>query len=221
MYVVVMGGGKVGSYLAQSLMARGHDVAVIEQRPHVVDRLALELPSRVLIIQGDGCDDGCQADAGAARCQVFAAVTGEDTDNLVACQVARTVHGVQRVVARVNSPKNERIFTEMGIEAIASTNLIVGMIDQELTAGEIRTLISLSRGDLAIVQMTYGQLAGATSAHPAELDLPATCVLVALMRGDDVIPVRGGTEIRPGDEVIALTRIQDEEKLKKALQARG
>ncbi|NLT34997.1 MAG: TrkA family potassium uptake protein [Gaiellales bacterium] len=218
MYVVVVGGGKVGSYLAQSLLARGHDVAVIEQRPHVVERLALELPSRVLIIQGDGCDDGCQADAGAAHCQVFAAVSGEDTDNLVACQVARAVHRVQRVVARVNSPKNERIFAAMDIEAISSTNLIVGMIDQEVTAGEIRTLISLSRGDLAIVQMTYGQEGGSASAHPAELDLPATCVLVALVRGEEVIPVRGGTEIRPGDQVIALTRIQDEATLKKALR---
>ena len=109
MYIVVNGGGKVGSHLAQMMTRSGHDVAIIEKRDEVVEKLAGELDSAALIIHGDGCDAAFQEDAGMARADVFVASTGDDDDNLVACQLAKTAFGVPRTVARVNNPKNERI----------------------------------------------------------------------------------------------------------------
>ena len=106
MYIVINGGGKVASYLARTLAESGHDVAVIEKREDVVDKLINELPRRTLVILGDGCDASYQEDAGVARADVFASVTGDDDDNLVACQLAKVAFGVPRAVARVNNPKN-------------------------------------------------------------------------------------------------------------------
>ncbi|MEN6431182.1 MAG: NAD-binding protein, partial [Coriobacteriales bacterium] len=153
MYVVINGGGKVASYLARQLLDRGHAVALIEKRAEVVDKLAAELPSNPLIIQGDGCDVAYQEDAGVGRADVFVAATGDDDDNLVSCQLAKIAFGVPRAVSRVNNPKNERIFNALGIEAISSTTIISRMIEEETTIGDIRTLTSLRKGKMAIVEV--------------------------------------------------------------------
>src|SRR4030042_7091923 len=124
MYVLISGGGKVGSYLAHNLLKKGHGVAVIEKRCGVVEKLAEELPTKVLLIEGDGCDVKYQEDAGVGHADIFAAVTGNDDDNLVSCQLARARFGVKRTVARINSPRNEHIFHALGLEGISSTTII-------------------------------------------------------------------------------------------------
>ena len=131
MFIVISGGGKIGSFLAQDLAGKGHGVVLIERRPEIVGRLARELPAGVLVIAGDGCDARHLEQAGIARADVFAAVTGEDAGNLVACQLARVSYHVRRAVARVNSPRNERIFRALGIEAISSTTVIGRLIEEE------------------------------------------------------------------------------------------
>ncbi|GAB4277852.1 MAG: NAD-binding protein [Coriobacteriia bacterium] len=218
MYVVVNGGGKVGSALAQTLLEHGHEVAVIEKREEVARRLAVELPDEALIIVGDGCDVQYQEDAGVAHADVFAAVTGEDDDNLVACQLAKVAFAVPRTVARVNAPRNERIFNALGIEAISSTTIIARMIEEEATVGDIRTLIAMRKGNMAIVEVELPtDRCVVCNTKVSELDLPVDCILIALIRGDDVITVHGDTEFEPGDVVIAFTRTEHEGVLKKAL----
>ncbi|MDZ4167355.1 MAG: TrkA family potassium uptake protein, partial [Coriobacteriia bacterium] len=106
MYVVINGGGKVASYLARQLLERDHAVALIEKREDIAHKLASELPDGALVIHGDGCDSVYQEDAGVNRADVFVAATGDDDDNLVACQLAKVAFGVPRTVARVNNPKN-------------------------------------------------------------------------------------------------------------------
>lgn len=219
MYIVINGGGKVGSYLANTLSRQGHDVAVVEKRPDVLSRLAEELPTSVLLIEGDGCDVRYQEDAGTGHANVFAAVTGDDDDNLVSCQLAKVRFGVKRTVARVNSPKNEHIFHALGIEAISSTTVISRLIQEEATIGDIITLYTLKKGQLALVEIDLPEdRCVVCDKRVAELDLPPSTVFVAVMRGDEVIVPKGDTVMGAGDRVIAVTALEHEQELKRILQ---
>jgi len=217
-FIVINGGGKVASYLAGTLLGNGHNVALIEKRLEIVNKLLTELPEGALVIHGDGCDAQYQDDAGVGRADVFVASTGDDDDNLVACQLAKVAFGIPRAVARVNNPKNEHIFNALGIEAISSTTIISRMIEEEATVGDLRTLISLRKGNMAIVEIELPtDRCVVCNKEVSELPLPVDCVLVALVRGEEVITVHGDTELLPGDVVIAFTATEHEKALKKAL----
>lgn len=218
MYIVVNGGGKVASYLARYLIERGHSVALIEKRPEVAEKLSSELPKHPLIIIGDGCDVSFQEDAGVGHADVFAAVTGDDDDNLVSCQLAKTAFGVPRAVARVNNPKNEHIFNALGIEAISSTTIISRMIEEESVIGDIRTLATLRKGNMAVVEIELPvDRCVVCNKRVAELNLPVDCVLFAIVRGDEIMTVHGDTTLEPGDVVMAFTSTEHEATLKRAL----
>jgi len=218
MYVVINGGGKVASYLARQLLENGNAVAVIEKREEIAQKLITELPGKPLVILGDGCDSIYQEDAGVGHADVFVAATGDDDDNLVACQLAKVAFGVPRAVARVNNPKNEHIFNALGIEAISSTTIISRLIEEEATIGDIRTLMALRKGNMAIVEIELPvDRCVVCGKKVADLNLPVDCLIVALIRGDDAMPVHGDTEMQPGDVVIAFTNVQHERALKKAL----
>jgi trk system potassium uptake protein TrkA len=214
MYVVINGGGQVGSFLAQTLYQKKHDVAVIEKRSDVIKKLAEELPQNVLLVQGDGCDPQAQGDAGVGHADVFAAVTRSDDDNLVSCQLARINFNVKRAVARVSSPKNEPVFNALGIRAISSTSIISHLIEEEMTVRDIFRLHTLDKGNLCLVELDVPP--GDREVFyktVSELSLPKKSVLVTIMREDKVIIPRGNTEIEPGDRIIALTDIEHEEDL--------
>ncbi|MDP3013215.1 MAG: NAD-binding protein [Candidatus Subteraquimicrobiales bacterium] len=217
MYIIINGGGKVGSFLAKTLTEKGHDVAVIERNEQTCRELATQLP-RVLVIRGDGCDVPSQEEAGTGHAQVFVSVTGDDDDNLVACQLAKVSFNVPRAVARVNNPKNEPIFHKMGIDAISSTTVISHLVEEEATVGDVITLYSLKKGRLVLVEVELPK-EKCLVCHKkiAELSLPEDCVIVTVVRGDEVIIPRGSTVLEAGDSIIALTSINKEEALKKVL----
>lgn len=218
MFIVINGGGKVASYLARTLIERGHAVALIEKRPEVAEKLAAELPRHPLIIIGDGCDVAFQEDAGVGHADVFAAVTGDDDDNLVSCQLARTAFGVPRAVGRVNNPKNEHIFNALGIEAISSTTIISRMIEEESVIGDIRVLASLRKGNMAVVEIQLPvDRCVVCDKRVAELHLPVDCVMFAIIRGEEIMTVHGDTTLQAGDVVMAFTSVEHEAVLKKAL----
>lgn len=219
MYIVINGGGKVGSYLARTMLEAGHEVALIEKRAEIVEKLIGELPDQVLLIHGDGCDVAFQEDAGVGRADIFVAATGGDDDNLVACQLAKVAFGLPRVIARVNNPKNEHIFHALGVEAISSTTIIGRMIEEEATIGDIRTLIALRKGNLAIVEIELPvDKCVVCNKAVSELDLPVDCILVAIVRTDDeVVTIHGDTLLQPGDQIIAFTAVEHEKALKKVL----
>jgi trk system potassium uptake protein TrkA len=219
MYVVIHGGGKVGSFLASTLYQKNHGVAVIDRRADVIAQLAEELPTKILLIEGNGCDVRFQQDAGVERAHVFASVTRSDEDNLVSCQLARTHFNVKRVVARVNNPKNERLFQTVGIEAISSTSVISQLIEEELTIGDIIKLHSLKRGQLALVEAEVPPPAKkGESRLVSELHLPENMVLVTVMRGDTVIIPRGNTQLEAGDRILALSALGQETELLRILK---
>ncbi len=218
MYVVINGGGKVGSFLAKTLSERGHDVAVIERKEGTLEIIGPELPAAVLIIKGDGCDVRFQEEAGAGHADVFAATTGDDDDNLVSCQIAKTLFHVPRVVARINNPKNESIFHRLGIEAISSTTIISNLIEEEASMGDLVTLRSLKKGKLSLVEVELPtDYCKVCNKSIRELGVPVDCVFVAVIRGDNVLVPRGSTMLHPGDSVIAITSVENEAKLKEAL----
>ena len=219
MYIVISGGGKVGSYLAHNLIKKGHGVAIIEKRSGVLEKLAEELPTEVLLIEGDGCDVKYQEDAGVAHADIFAAVTGNDDDNLVSCQLARARFAVKRTVARINSPKNEHIFHALGIEGISSTTIISRLIEEEVTIGDIIRLHTLEKGQISLVEIDLPNTHGlAGNKKVQELGLPEGSVLVAIVRGDRVIVPKGNTVMETGDRVLAITGLGKEEELRRVLQ---
>ena len=188
MYIVIMGGGKVGSYLAGVLLDQRHEVAVLEANRAQADRLSIELQGQYLIINGDGCDSDFQEDAGIRNADVFVAATGRDDDNLVACEIATRVFNVPRCIARVNNPKNRRIFREVGIESVSSTMLIANMIEEEALLGSVGVVSALSRGDIVLIELGV----------PAYMiALPEGALLAAIDRRED-----GDAEIASVDAVL-------------------
>ncbi|NPV59907.1 MAG: TrkA family potassium uptake protein [Actinobacteria bacterium] len=214
--MVIGGAGRVGSYLAGTLASRGHAVAVIEKDEKACWELATSVDA--IVIQGDACDFRYQEDAEVGRADVFTAVTGDDDDNLVACQLARTSFGVPRLVARVNDPRNEGIFVSMGIDAVSSTTIIARLIEGMASAGGLTTFHMLGGGRLVMVELDIPpQGSRAIGRSVKELELPSGCVLVSISRGEEVIIPHGGDRMQPGDKVLALTTVDEEETLRLAL----
>lgn len=220
MKIVINGGGKVGSFLAADMVKNGHQVTLIERRSEVAEKVVQEVPE-ALVINGDGCDVRFQEDADISRVHVFVSVTGDDDDNLVACQIAKNVFGVPRTIARVNNPKNEQIFHSLGIEAVSSTTIISKLIEEEVSVGDIITLQTLKKGKLALIEFDLPQEnCPIVDKLVKDVKLPEDCVLVAIIRADEVLIPRGDTLIKKGDSIIALASREKERLLKKSLLGR-
>ncbi|WP_139651545.1 potassium channel family protein [Raoultibacter phocaeensis] len=218
MYIVIVGGGKVGEYLANVLLQSGNDVAIIDENLQTADRLSVTLEGRYLVIHGDGCDSKYQEDAGIRKADIFVATTGQDDDNLVSCEIAQRVFNVPRCIARVNSPKNLRIFREVGIECVSSTTLIANLIEEEALLGSVSIASSLSHGnvmlsEVAVPRMKYhnNELGIAVEDVP----LPEGSLIAAVSTPDDVEVATPGTLLYPGDKaiVVADSNIIDEVRL--------
>lgn len=209
MYVVIMGGGKVGEYLASVLLEAGNEVAVIEQNRLTADRLSIELEGEYLVINGDGCDTNFQEDAGIRKADVFVASTGHDDDNLVSCELAMRVFNVPRCIARVNNPKNRRIFVEVGIESVSSTMLIANVIEEEAMMGGVGVVSALSRGDIVLIEMGITSLrhfSPEEGVPVSSIELPEGSIIAAVDRrtfGDAEI-VTEDTVLYPGDKAVVL-----------------
>jgi trk system potassium uptake protein TrkA len=216
MYVIVVGGGKVGYYLAKELMAENHEVLVIEQDAVKCERIAEELGD--IVLRGDGCEATTMEIAGFGRADMVIAVTGDDEDNLVACQGAKHMYNVPRTVARLNNPKNQNIFKKLGIDTtVSATAAILAQIEQELPTHPVIPLLHLKSG-LELVGVKVPPTAGIVGKHVKDLLLPHGSLLV-LMVGKDGQPRVPTSEspIHAEDEVVAVTSADNEEALRKIL----
>ena len=218
MYIVIVGGGKVGEYLATVLLQSGNDVAVIDENLQTADRLSVTLQGRYLVIHGDGCDSKYQEDAGIRKADIFVATTGQDDDNLVSCEIAQRVFNVPRCIARVNSPKNLRIFREVGIECVSSTTLIANLIEEEALLGSVSIASSLSHGnvmlsEIAVPRMKYHRNDEGIAVE--DIPLPQGSLIAAVSTPDDVMVAVPGTLLYPGDKaiVVADSDIVDEVRM--------
>jgi trk system potassium uptake protein TrkA len=212
MYIIVVGAGKVGYFLAKRLCASKHSVSVVDKDKGVCEEIAKELEA--LVIQGDGCDPRILEEAGVARADVVAAVTGDDEDNLIVCQLAKEKFGIQRTVGRVNNPDNEHTFSELGIDVpVDSTKIIAKIIEEEVSFSDFVNLMSFKRGKLAIVRVDLPQDSPVLNKEVKDIQLPPDSVLVSIVRGEEVIVPKGDTVLNAGDDIIALTLIGNEPQL--------
>jgi trk system potassium uptake protein TrkA len=217
-YLIVVGGGKVGYYLTQTLLGEHHEVLLIERDPSKVQEIADRLGS--VVMTGDGAEASTLMTAGAARADVVIAVTGEDEDNLVICQMAKQKFHVARTIARVNNPKNERLFRMLGIDVtVSQTNYILNLIEQAIPERSFVHLLSLRHADLAIIDAKIADSSVVAHRAIGELALPSNTTIVAISRGPHLIVPTPTTEILPGDDVIAVAHRDQEDELRRLLVA--
>ena len=156
--------------------------------------------------------------AGASRCDVFVAVTNHDSDNLIACEVAKREFGVSKTIARVKNPKNERIMQQLGVDVtVSSTALISSLIESELPIHKIRTLLSLRAGHLEIMEYMLDEQSPVLGQQIKDVTMPSSCNIITIIRRDNPLIPRGDTAFENNDVVLALTELATEPQLRKLL----
>ncbi|MEA2574892.1 MAG: trk/ktr system potassium uptake protein [Chloroflexia bacterium] len=217
MYVIIVGGGKVGYYLTKTLVNEGsNEILLIEKNPRKVLTYGERFGS--VVLEGDGAESGTLEMAGAARADVVIAVTGDDEDNLVICQTAKKMFSVPRTIARVNNPKNEDIFKRLGIDVtVSQTNVILSIIEQEIPERGLVHLMTLKHAQMAIVEATVEDTAIAVGKSLSEIAFPNNIVISAVLRDGNLIIPKGDTVLHPRDEVIALATRESEGELRRML----
>lgn len=212
MYIVIVGAGKIGYFLAKRLCQSKHTVSVVEKDTSICEEIARELEA--LVINGDGCEPRILQEAGIERADVVAAVTGDDEDNLIICQLAKERFNIRRTVGRVNNPDNEHTFAELGIDVpVDSTKIIAKVIEEEVSFSDFVNLMSFKRGKMAIVRVDLPADSPVINKEVKDIELPPDSVLVSIVRQEEVIVPKGNTVLRPGDDVVALTLIGNEPQL--------
>jgi trk/ktr system potassium uptake protein len=215
-YVIVVGGGKVGYYLTKELLAAGHELVLLEKDPSRARQIADEIGS--VVLAKDGCEGKHLAEAGANRAAIVAAVTGDDEDNLVVCQMAKHHFDVPRTIARVNNPRNEPLFRHLGVDEIISpTRLVLGAVEQDIPVHALLHLAQLEGGEKEVVEAQIAEGSPALGRRAAEVILPEGCSLFALLREDTAQPIRPDTVFQVGDKVIAITRPERADALREEL----
>lgn len=207
MKVLIVGGGKVGTYLAGKLLEQKHEVKLLELRAEEKARILNDLPEKVLVI-GNGTDPDFLEAQGIRKMDVVAAVTGSDETNLVISCLARSEFWVPRIIGRVNHPKNAWMFTpEMGVDvAINQADLLAQLIQEEMSLGDMMTLSLLRKGNFSLVEEKISPSARAVGKRLADLPLPEQCNIVAVIRAGKMITPHGDLVFQADDEVLAVVQ---------------
>ena len=216
MFVLVVGGGKVGYYLAKELVQAGHEVVLLEKDRARADQIADEIGS--IVLAHDGCEGKYLGEAGANRADIVAAVTGDDEDNLVICQMAKHHFDVPRTIARVNSPKNEALFRKLGVDDVINpTRMALGAIEQDIPVHDLLHLAQLSTGDLELVEAQIEAESPAAGRAARDLALPDGCILFVVIRNGVAQAVRPDTTLEAGDKLVALSRTDCQDDVRRML----
>jgi trk system potassium uptake protein TrkA len=218
MFVIVVGGGNTGSQLAKLLLEAGHTVHVIDERPMILEKLAMEVPQEV-IIHGDGSSPTVLEKAGIQKAQVLAAVTGSDETNLVVTSLGKFEFNVPRVIARINNSKNAWLFTpEMGVDvSLNQAEILAKLTVEEMSLGDMMTMLKLRRGKFSLVEEKIFPRAQAVGIAVKDLNLPLNCIISGIIRHGEIIIPRGVTVLEEGDEILALVDDSAREQLAKIL----
>ena len=217
MYIIVVGGGRLGYYLTKALLDEGHEVLILEKDATISQTINNELGS--VCLRGDGCEAMTLSQAGTSRADMLIAVTGEDEDNLVACQVAKYKFQVPRTIARVRNPKNEALFRQLGVDvAVSSTSIILEHIKHEVPTHPLMHLLTIQEKGLEIVEVTISPESTTVGKQVKELSLPPESILSLIIRKErkPTVPT-SSTTLQEGDQIIAVTRPESVEALKSAL----
>ncbi len=218
MYIIVIGGGKVGYYLARALLDEGHEILVVEKDSDRTEFICSELGS--VCVRGDGCEVATLTEVGTGRADMFIAVTGDDEDNLVACQVAKHKFNVPQTIARISNPKNETIFKTLGIDVtVSSTNIILEHIEEEVPTHPLTHLLDIKDKGLEIVEVKIPPHSTTIGKTVKKLKLPKGSVLSLIIRSrkKPFVPT-ASTVLQAEDQIIAVTSPESEEALRTALR---
>ncbi len=212
MIIVIAGGGSVGRFIAEQLVDSGHHVTIVDNDARVFSQYASTIPGATWM-RGDACDFSTLKAAGLEKADVVAAVTGDDVDNLVVSLLSKQEFAVPRVVARVNTPKNEWMFNETwGVDVSVSTpHLITGLVQEAVTVGSFVRLLSFGGGKAKLAEVTLADSSPAADKEIVDLGFPRDTTVVAVLREDKVIMPRGDTILRVGDEVLILVTADSED----------
>lgn len=220
MFVLITGGGRTGTQLATLLLAQNHDIRVVESRADILARIHRELPTET-IYEGNTTDPNVLEQAGIQRADVVAAVTNNDADNLAICFLARSRYNVARTIARVNNPRSAWLFDQKFHVDVAlnAAEILSGLIEEEMSLGDMMTLLKLRRGNFAIVEQKVPAGARGLGIALKDLALPEQCIIAAIVRQGEIVLPRGITAFEVGDEVLAVTDSQGAQQLADLLSA--
>ena len=215
--IAIAGAGNVGTFVAKDLHAKGHEVVLIEQNEDIIELLKDEL--EVNWVRGDACELHTLDAAVLTSCEVMVAATGDDEDNLVISLLAKQEFTVPRVVARINHPDNEWLFTETwGVDVAVSTpHLLTSLVEEAVSVGDLVRLLQLEQGKVSLLEVTLAEGSPADGKTVGDLKLPADCTLVAVVRDRHVVAPTKETPLHVGDEVMALASPEAEADFKRAL----
>ncbi|MFC1950901.1 potassium channel family protein [Chloroflexota bacterium] len=217
MYVIVVGGGEAGYYIARALLNSAHEVLVIESNEMRCSIIGDNLGN--IVVRGDGCEAATLEDVGTNRADILIAVTGDDEDNLVSCQVAKHKFNVPRTIARIKNPKHETLFKKLGVDVtVSSTNLVLANIKQELPDNPLCSLLAIKSGGLEVVSVKIPSDSTTDGKPLSELNLPEESIICLVLhkKGGAEIP-KPATELAAGDEIISIIAPENEAALKEAL----
>ena len=214
MYVIIVGAGQLGYSLTKFLIGEGHEVLLVEKSPSRYAQLSEELGESILL--GDGSELSTLMDMGTNRADVLVAVTGKDQDNLIICQMAKILYLIPKTISKVNDPKNEELFQNLGVDAtVSSTKIIASLIEEKIDAGMSIPLLHFKGGNVEIFKTELSSDSPLVDQKISELELPDDCNITAALRGDEVIIPRGHTVLKEGDTLIILIGKQGKESFKK------
>ncbi|MEE9399763.1 MAG: TrkA family potassium uptake protein [Dehalococcoidales bacterium] len=217
MYIIVIGGSRVGYYLTRALLDEGHEVLIIEKNAAFCETINEEMGS--VCVRGDGCEAATLEEVGTGRADMLVAVTGDDEDNLVACQVAKYKFNVPRTVARIRNPQNEAIFKKLGIDVtVSTTNIILEAIEKEVPTHPLTHLLTISDKGLEIVEVRIPPTSNSINKQLKAIPMPqgSKLALIIPKNRKPRMPTPN-TVLREGDQVIALTTPELEQELRAAL----
>ena len=220
MFLLVVGGGKVGVSVTRTLLGLNHEVALVEQERHRFERLEEEFEHRA--VYGDGTELYVLERAGIKRPpDIVVAVTGDDEDNIIICQLAREKYGVPKVIARVNDPRNEPHFDLLGISpTVSATSMVLALVEHEVPQHELVHLLELRKENLEIVEVEIKPSSSAAGKKVEDLHLPRTARLISVVRDGRAEIAVGSTELQAGDQVLAILEPGSEDDLKSVLLSR-
>jgi trk system potassium uptake protein TrkA len=214
MFVTIAGGGKVGYYLTKTLIPLKHKVVIIERQKELCTKVANDLG--IPVYHGDATDTEILSDIGISDADVFVAVTGQDENNLISCQLAKRNFGVKKTIARVNNPKNIDVFKRLGVDiAVSSTSIIAELIEQEIDYYGLRTLLELKNGKVVISEIVIEDGSPASGKMLKDINLPKGCIIISIIRNDDAIIPHGSTQLEAEDFIILVSSADNQHQLRK------
>lgn len=220
MSIMIVGGGSLGAFLAELMEEKKEKVVLIEKEEGKIEKLKKDLKNSV-IIHGNGCNIDVLKNAGIYGAEVVVACTRHDEDNIIICQLAKFEFGVSKVVSRINNPKNEWLFTkDMGVDAaVSSARILARLIEEETELSHITTVLNLSAGKISLVKGEIEINSKAANKKLKELILPKDCIIMTIVRNNEVLLPNGDSILLPGDEILTVVADEGREEFKEMLKS--